>query len=380
MASSEPFSAGDPPSPPAGGWRPPRPRSRDQTLASYIADGDFSRHQARLDRENAHLILSEAVIQATTIARFERRIRVPVSQIPSVAGGGKPFSHAAASASFLSQKFTFLDSLNERGGSILIGSPPRPSTEQQGGGTGARENGGELSDVIRGASDSADLELLSEKLRNLETRVSPRRATTTTTTTTRVNRLASNSTHHHPLLPNATSFSTHAGGSQVSGSPIFSEEEEEEDAEEEEEEADEDEDDEILATLSPPSEPAGRTSPFPRLLGEELVTGFDESDAAGAAAAAAAAAAASSSSPTAMSLAREEAIPSARRGDTSAETLALTLLGATAASDDNVDGVTAAVDAHAPKVCDLKWLVGDWDTPQKVRKKGKKEMYLCNVL
>ncbi len=81
MTSSEPFSAGDPPSPPAGGWKPPRPRSRDQSLLSYIADSEFSRHQAQLDRENAHLILSEAVIQATTIARFEKKIKFPVCAV-----------------------------------------------------------------------------------------------------------------------------------------------------------------------------------------------------------------------------------------------------------------------------------------------------------
>jgi hypothetical protein len=42
--------------------------------------GDFRRHQARLDRENAHLILSEAVIQASSIAQFDRRVKVPVRE------------------------------------------------------------------------------------------------------------------------------------------------------------------------------------------------------------------------------------------------------------------------------------------------------------
>ena len=36
------------PEPPTGGWHLPRPESEEQTLASYIGSGNFSRHQVSL--------------------------------------------------------------------------------------------------------------------------------------------------------------------------------------------------------------------------------------------------------------------------------------------------------------------------------------------
>lgn len=48
--------------PPSSGWQFPKPESTDQSLYSYIISGHFSKHQAPLDQDNAHLILAEAVI------------------------------------------------------------------------------------------------------------------------------------------------------------------------------------------------------------------------------------------------------------------------------------------------------------------------------
>ena len=67
------------PEPPAGGWHLPRPESEEQTLASYIGSGSFSRHQAQLDRENAHIILAEAIIQSMNKLNFEARNGLTVS-------------------------------------------------------------------------------------------------------------------------------------------------------------------------------------------------------------------------------------------------------------------------------------------------------------
>lgn len=39
--------------------------------------GNFSRYQAQLDRENAHLILSEAVIQSLNKAYYEKKASLP---------------------------------------------------------------------------------------------------------------------------------------------------------------------------------------------------------------------------------------------------------------------------------------------------------------
>ena len=69
------------PEPPAGGWHLPRPESEEQTLASYIVSGSFSRHQAKLDRENAHIILAEAIIQSMNKLNFEARNGITVSLI-----------------------------------------------------------------------------------------------------------------------------------------------------------------------------------------------------------------------------------------------------------------------------------------------------------
>ncbi|XP_040567065.1 uncharacterized protein Rubicon isoform X2 [Lepeophtheirus salmonis] len=51
--------------PPTEGWIMPLPME-NESLYSYLSSGAFSRHQARLDRENAHLILAELIIQAST--------------------------------------------------------------------------------------------------------------------------------------------------------------------------------------------------------------------------------------------------------------------------------------------------------------------------
>ncbi len=199
--------------------------------------------------------------------------------------------------------------------------------------------------------DKDDLELLSERLRNLQSssRVSPRR----TTAKPRLNHLSSDSTQHHPLLPSAEPSTPFVDGSQFSGSPVLSEEENDDEDED-------DDDEEILATLSPPSELAGKTSPFPapcvnqedgqmpedQMLGAVVVDG------------------------SSSSLAEQQEATSGRR-DTSAESLALTLLGTAASVEEQEEGKQ---DSHAPKVCDLKWLVGDWDNPPpKVRKGFKRK-------
>lgn len=89
--------------PPAGGWHLPRPESEEQTLASYIGSGSFSRHQAQLDRENAHIILAEAIIQSMNKLNFEARngltdsLPQPVPVIPS-----PPPMHLFSSTTILS--------------------------------------------------------------------------------------------------------------------------------------------------------------------------------------------------------------------------------------------------------------------------------------
>lgn len=69
------MSLAHPPEPPTlGDWHLPRPESCNQTLTSYISSGSFSRLQrAQLDRENAHFILAEAVIQTVNKLSFETR-------------------------------------------------------------------------------------------------------------------------------------------------------------------------------------------------------------------------------------------------------------------------------------------------------------------
>eukprot|EP00096_Caligus_rogercresseyi_P015409 TRINITY_DN7849_c0_g1_i1.p1 TRINITY_DN7849_c0_g1~~TRINITY_DN7849_c0_g1_i1.p1 ORF type:complete len:728 (-),score=222.81 TRINITY_DN7849_c0_g1_i1:109-2292(-) len=51
--------------PPSEGWSLPQPL-QDESLHSFLSSGVFGRHQARLDRENAHLILAELIIQASS--------------------------------------------------------------------------------------------------------------------------------------------------------------------------------------------------------------------------------------------------------------------------------------------------------------------------
>ena len=68
--------------PPKGGWHIPLP-SENQSLYNYLQSGSFSRHQARLDRENAHIILAEIIIQATAEQTFMKRLGTPSSTCSS---------------------------------------------------------------------------------------------------------------------------------------------------------------------------------------------------------------------------------------------------------------------------------------------------------
>lgn len=213
------------------------------------------------------------------------------------------------------QKFPLLDTCEEgSAASVLIGSPPRPSEERIAEEEEESDDDEEekLSTSPKFRGQETDLELLSERLRNLK-RISPNRNDRTK------NSKMSNSDHHHPLLDQSETPMT---GCQ------FSDDMSEED----------DDEDEILATLSPPPSEEGQTSPFPGGLSQ-------------------------SERPVNHDYVQSSKRPSAA-ADSSAESLALTLLGAGA----NVAGVgqDEVGGGGAPRVCELKWLVGDWDTPQKV--------------
>ena len=51
--------------PPAGGWHLPRPESEEQTLASYIGSGSFSRHQGGIS-----IILIDSLSTATGLSGY----------------------------------------------------------------------------------------------------------------------------------------------------------------------------------------------------------------------------------------------------------------------------------------------------------------------
>ncbi|TRY67330.1 hypothetical protein TCAL_14677 [Tigriopus californicus] len=59
------------PIPPTESWTAPKPTSKDQSLQNYLQSGCFSQYQAELDKELAHIILAEAIIQGINIAQYE---------------------------------------------------------------------------------------------------------------------------------------------------------------------------------------------------------------------------------------------------------------------------------------------------------------------
>ncbi len=238
----------------------------------------------------------------------------------------------------------------------LIGSPPRPTAEleEQKDEEAADGDGGNAS--IGKEVGAADLELLTEKLRNLGSgsRSSPGRRRAVNPRGPRM----SNSTHQHPLLPESATTEAEGDNSQFSGSPVLSEGDDDDDLEGDD---DDDDDSEILATLSPPVESADVVDPS--LLAAERTSPFPEAAAVSSAGGGGADEEQNWHRPEQSSTLSSVGPPphhasSSRRDDHSAESLALSLLGG--------GGGAASASGSDPRVCELKWLVGEWESSPKV--------------
>ncbi len=240
------------------------------------------------------------------------------------------------------QKHLLLDA-NEPPG-VIIECPPRPSDErtaeeeeEEAATQRAETDNASLNLELETEEGDGDLQLLTERLRGLR-HLSPRGGGS------KSRAQMSNSTHHHPLLLDAThseSTASHLDSCHFSDSPIaFSDDEDD----------DEEEESEILAAVSP----------LPTLTLSSEQTPFTQEEEEGLSNSVADDAGPSRHHPLAVNHSEGHN----DRNDTSAESLALTLLSGP--SNSNADA------AQTPRVCELKWLVGDWDQTKAVRASNAK--------
>lgn len=80
------------PIPPTESWTAPKPTSKDQSLQNYLQSGCFSQYQAELDKELAHIILAEAIIQGINIAQYESATQTHKNDLHSNGKEQEPMS------------------------------------------------------------------------------------------------------------------------------------------------------------------------------------------------------------------------------------------------------------------------------------------------